>query len=76
MHFQSLFLSDHLATRRNSFYEPRLGVTDKVELVHCSEETEDDGANALLPKTSHFPQSMEGEDRLNLNGKSTPFEYW
>jgi len=41
--------------------------------VHCSEETEDDRANALLPKTSTLPHSMEGANRPNLHGKSTPF---
>lgn len=40
--------------------------------MHCSEETGDDRANALLPKTSELPHTMEGEKRLNLDGKVQP----
>lgn len=41
--------------------------------MHCSEETVDDRVNALLPKTSKPQRTMEGVNRLNLHGKSTPF---
>lgn len=34
-------------------------------LVHCSDQTEDDRANALLPKTSELPHTLEGVIRLN-----------
>lgn len=48
------------------------GVTGKVEPVHWSEKTEDDGTNVLLPAFPDSQRFVEQVNKLNLHGKSTP----